>query len=277
MKYKMICIDMDGTLLNSKKVVSEENRIALKKAYEKGVHIIICTGRNPKNAIYFSEFLGVNCAVIANNGAWVIDEDKEVIISKDVLDENQCMDIMSICKEYKGVPSFHSRDSVYWPSRFRKYLCDIILNKKIPEKYRVKNIYVKEKEEWREVFKSNNTGKCIIIELNTSKLKKIRENLIKKGNYEITQSGRYALEVNNKGVSKGRAVKALAEEYKIKREEIICIGDNENDLSMITYAGLGVAMGNAIDSLKEKADYITESSDKNGVAKVIYEFVLKND
>ena len=87
MKYKMICIDMDGTLLNSKKVVSEENRIALKKAYEKGVHIIICTGRNPKNAIYFSEFLGVNCAVIANNGAWVIDEDKEVIISKDVLDE----------------------------------------------------------------------------------------------------------------------------------------------------------------------------------------------
>ena len=104
-----------------------------------------------------------------------------------------------------------------------------------------------------------------------------RENLIKKGNYEITQSGRYALEVNNKGVSKGRAVKALAEEYKIKREEIICIGDNENDLSMITYAGLGVAMGNAIDSLKEKADYITESNDKNGVAKVIYEFVLKND
>ena len=63
----------------------------------------------------------------------------------------------------------------------------------------------------------------------------------------------------------------------IKREEIICIGDNENDLSMINYAGLGVAMGNAIDSLKKKADYITESNDKNGVAKVIYEFVLKND
>ena len=174
MDYKMICIDMDGTLLNSKKVVSEENRIALKKAYEKGVHIIICTGRNPKNAIYFSEFLGVNCAVIANNGAWVIDEDKDIVISKDVLNENQCMDIMNICKEYKVIPSFHSKDSVYWPSRFRKYLCDIILNKKIPEKYRVKNIYVREKEEWRDVFKSNNIGKCIIIELNTSKLKKIR-------------------------------------------------------------------------------------------------------
>lgn len=56
MKYKMICIDMDGTLLNSKKVVSEENRIALKKAYEKGVHIIICTGRNPKMQYIFQNF-----------------------------------------------------------------------------------------------------------------------------------------------------------------------------------------------------------------------------
>lgn len=143
MKYKMICIDMDGTLLNSKKVISEGNKVALKKAYEKGVHIIICTGRNPKNAIYFSEFLGVNCAVIANNGAWVIGEDKDFIISKDVLDEKQCLDIMKICNEYRGVPSFHSKDSVYWPSRFRKHLCDIILNKKIPDKYRVHNIYVK--------------------------------------------------------------------------------------------------------------------------------------
>lgn len=277
MKYKMICIDMDGTLLNSKKIISEENKVALKKAYEKGVHIIICTGRNPKNAIYFSEFLGVNCAVIANNGAWIIGEDKNFIISKDVLDEKQCVDIMKICNEYRGVPSFHSKDSVYWPSRFRKHLCDIILNKKIPDKYRVQNIYVRENKAWDEIFKSNNIGKCIIVELNTSKLKKIRDSLLKEGKYEITQSGEYALEVNNKGVSKGRAVEALAKKYNIKREEIICIGDNENDLSMISYAGLGVAMGNSIDSLKKKADYITESNDKDGVAKVIYEFVLKND
>ncbi|EGT3616526.1 HAD family phosphatase [Clostridium perfringens] len=277
MNYKMICIDMDGTLLNSKKVVSDENRIALKKAYEKGVHIIICTGRNAKNAVYFSEFLGVNCAVIANNGAWVIDEDKEVIISKDVLNEKQCLDIMKICKEFRGVPSFHSRDMVYWPSKFRKHLCDFILNKKIPEKHRVKNVYVEDENSWVDIFREDNIGKCIIIELNPKKLRKIREELVKKEDYEITQSGKYALEVNNKGVSKGRAVKALAKEYNISREEVICIGDNENDLSMITYAGLGVAMGNSIDSLKEKADYVTESNDKNGVAKVIYEFVLKND
>ncbi|ELC8441176.1 HAD family phosphatase [Clostridium perfringens] len=277
MSYKMICIDMDGTLLNSKKRISEENKIALKKAYEKGVHIIICTGRNAKNAIYFSEFLGVNCAVIANNGAWVIDEDKEVLISKDVLSEGQCKEIMKLCKEYKGVPSFHSRDKVYWPSKIRKHLCDLILNKKIPHKHRVENVYVNDKSKWDEIFRNDSIGKCIIIELNVDKLKKIREELIKNRSFEITQSGRYALEVNNKGVSKGRAVKALADEYNIKQDDIICIGDNENDLSMINYAGLGVAMGNSIDSLKEKADYITESNDKNGVAKVIYEFVLKND
>lgn len=277
MNYKMICTDMDGTLLNSKKIVSNENKIALKKAYEKGVHIIICTGRNAKNAIYFSELLEVNCAVIANNGAWVIDEDKECIILKDILNEKQCLEIMKVCKEHKGIPSFHSREAVYWPSKFRKYLCDIILNKKVPENHRVKNIYINDKNSWKNIFKEDNIGKCIIIELNQKKLRKIREELVKVGGYEITQSGKYALEVNNKGVSKGRAVKILAEKYNINREGIICIGDNENDLSMINYAGLGVAMGNAIEEVKLKADYVTDNNDKNGVAKVIYEFILKND
>lgn len=277
MDYKMICIDMDGTLLNSKKIISDENKIALKKAYENGIHIIICTGRNTKNAIYFSELLEVNCAVIANNGAWVIGEDKKFIILKDILNEKQCLEIMKVCKKHKGIPSFHSREVVYWPSKFRKYLCDIVLNKKVPENHRVKNIYINDKNSWKDIFKEGNIGKCIIIELNQKKLSKIREELVKEGIYEITQSGKYALEVNNKGVSKGRAVKALAEKYNINREEIICIGDNENDLSMINYAGLGVAMGNSIEEVKLKADYVTDSNDKNGVAKVIYEFILKND
>ena len=82
-------------------------------------------------------------------------------------------------------------------------------------------------------------------------------------------SGSRSVEINNRGVSKGRGVKALADYYGFKREEIVCIGDNENDISMIEYAGLGVAMGNAIDEVKELADYITDTNKKNGVAKAI--------
>ncbi len=82
------------------------------------------------------------------------------------------------------------------------------------------------------------------------------------------------LEVMNKGVTKGNAVKILAQMYGIDRKEIIAIGDNENDMSMIEYAGLGIAMGNAEEALKNAADYITGDYQKDGVAEAIERFIL---
>ena len=76
------------------------------------------------------------------------------------------------------------------------------------------------------------------------------------------------------GTSKGEAVKRLAEILKIRPEEVICMGDSENDLSMIKYAGLGIAMGNAIDLVKENSDYITDTNENSGVGKAIEKFIL---
>jgi len=90
----------------------------------------------------------------------------------------------------------------------------------------------------------------------------------------VSQSLKDNLEVMNKGINKGNAIRILAEIYGINREEIIAIGDNENDISMIEYAGLGIAMGNAVDTLKERADYITGNYDEDGVAQAIEKFVL---
>ena len=78
----------------------------------------------------------------------------------------------------------------------------------------------------------------------------------------------------HKDCNKGNAVRDLANMFNISREEIISIGDQQNDFEMIKFAGLGVAMGNAIDEIKNVADYITDTNDNNGVAKVINEFVL---
>ena len=91
---------------------------------------------------------------------------------------------------------------------------------------------------------------------------------------EVVSSSPNNFEVMNKGTSKGRAVKVLADILNINREEIMCLGDSENDLSMIEFAGLGVAMGNAEEFLKEKADYITDTNENDGVAKAIEKFVL---
>ena len=276
MEYKMICIDMDGTLLNSKKKLSEVNKLALKKAYDNGVHIIICTGRNSKSALYFANKIGIKSAIIVNNGAIVIDEDSEVLIFKEALEKEQCQKILELSKKYKTIPNFHSLGKIYLNSKFRKFINNIFFNRKVPEKYKIESIYLNEEKAWSSLFdeKKEVFGKCIMLDPSREKLKKLQGELDKTNLFETTYSGKYCLEINSKGVSKGRAVKILGEHYGIKQEEIICIGDNGNDISMIKYAGLGVAMKNGTEEVKKIADYITDTNDNNGVAKVVEKFIF---
>ena len=278
MNYKMVCIDMDGTLLNSQKKLSEINKVALKKAYDKGVHIIICTGRNTNSARYFSHLIGIKSAAIANNGAMVLDEDGEVLLFKETLNKEQCIKLLEVGKKFKATPNFHGLGKIYLDSKLRKILNDLFFNRKVPENFKIKNVYYKSGSKlWDELFNSETEsfGKCIFTE-RQSKLELIEKEIIN-SDFEITYSGKYCLEINNKGVNKGRAVKLLAEHYNIKREEIICIGDNGNDISMIEYAGLGVAMANGTEAVKSIADYVTESNDNNGVAKVVEKFILNKE
>ncbi|MGK0467098.1 HAD-IIB family hydrolase [Clostridium sp.] len=116
--------------------------------------------------------------------------------------------------------------------------------------------------------------KCDIIDNDIEKIQKIKEELKKIESIQVLGAGLHGVEMTHKSVSKGSAVKYLAQRYKIKKEEIITIGDNENDIEMIEFGGLGVAMGNAIDMLKDRADYIAATNDEDGVAKVISEFIL---
>lgn len=92
--------------------------------------------------------------------------------------------------------------------------------------------------------------------------------------YTVVKTMPTVLEVMSKDCNKGYGVKVLADKLGIKKDEIICIGDQANDIEMITYAGLGIAMGNAIDELKGIAQYITSDNDNDGVAKAIEKFIL---
>lgn len=276
MNYKMICIDMDGTLLNSKKSLSSVNKDALKKAYDIGVHIIICTGRNSKSALYFANEIGIQSAVIANNGALVIAEGGEDLIFKDSLEKEQCQAILDVSRKYRAVPNFHALGKIYLNSKFRMFINNAFFNRNVSEKYKIKNICLKNDSEWSALFdqKKEVFGKCIMLDVSKDKLKKIEDELSKTGMFEITYSGKFCLEINSKGVGKGKAVDMIAKHYEIKQEEVICIGDNGNDISMIKYAGLGVAMKNGTQAVKDVADYITDTNDNNGVAKVVEKFIF---
>jgi Cof subfamily protein (haloacid dehalogenase superfamily) len=144
----------------------------------------------------------------------------------------------------------------------------------VPEHLRI-NLCIKEdllpslKKYENEILKA-----IVLEEKDKETLFKVKEKLKALDKFEVVSSGDNNFEIMKKGSSKGSAVERLAESLNIRQEEIICIGDNENDLSMIRYAGLGIAMGNGVDLLKNEANYITDTNVNFGVAKAIRKFIL---
>ncbi|WP_461204612.1 Cof-type HAD-IIB family hydrolase [Clostridium sp. DL1XJH146] len=275
MEYKLICIDMDNTLLNIKGEISEVNKQALRLAIKKGVHIAVTTGRIFVSARNFAEILGVKTPVIASNGAYIREKDKEKVIYEKTLTQKNCFDIYEIVKKYSFLKMFNTHDTVCSPEDYPERYLYIKYNESLPENKRVKLLVEKNIEKFIRDEKDN-ILKFIAISRDADDLKKAREEISLLEDVDVVSSGEMNFEVSRKGVCKGTAVKVLAEMYNIKQEEIICIGDNENDISMIKYAGLGVAMGNALDSVKKVAQYVTDTNDNDGVAKVIEKFVLNS-
>lgn len=273
MKYKLICVDMDGTLLNSEKKISERNIEAVKRATEKGVQIVICTGRMFTSAKYYAELLGIKAPVISANGAYIREKDSNEVIYKSVLGKENCRKILEVVKKHGLSPTFHTTDSIIIDSMNSPYLDYMKLGSNIPEN---RDIGIKMVEDWEETFSmlEDEITKCITIDSDLDRLYAAKQELASISELEVVSSFSTNFEVMIKGVSKGRAVEVLAGYYNLRRDEVICIGDNENDISMIEYAGLGVAMGNSQERIKKIADFVTDSNDEDGVAKVIEKFII---
>ncbi|MBU3090803.1 Cof-type HAD-IIB family hydrolase [Clostridium sp. CM028] len=274
MDYKLICIDMDGTLLNDKKTISERNLSAIRLANKKGVKIAVCTGRIFASADFFSDLLGVKSPVIAANGAYIREKDRDEVVYNEALGVEKCEKLLSVFKKYEIYPHFYTKDMIFTENLTYSTSFYAGVNKTLPKDKQIKVVLVKE---WNEIFKKYETEifKGIGVDEDTEKIRKAKISLRDMDNFEVVSSHFDNFEVTNKGVSKGNAVKILADYYGINREQVICIGDSENDLSMIKIAGLGVAMGNGDGFVKEAAKYITDTNNNDGVAKVIEKFVLE--
>jgi Cof subfamily protein (haloacid dehalogenase superfamily) len=275
MDYKMVCIDMDGTLLGKGKKVSEESKKAIKEIHDKGVEVVVTTGRIYNNAEYYSNLLGVESPVIAANGAIVREKYTNKVIYENPIQTKECIKLVDMLYKMKMYFHFYTLDSIYCSNNLTQLATKLYMTKQVGDDSLKINYYVINNiEKWKSFFRENNgkITKCIAFSLNPEKISKLKNSLNEFDDIVYFGAGRRSVEINNKGVSKGNAVKVLADYYGFKREEIICIGDNENDLSMIEYAGVGIAMGNAIEPVKKIAEYITDTNLENGVAKAINKF-----
>lgn len=274
MKYKMIAMDMDGTLLTTDKKVSKYSKAVLQRASDMGVKLVVCTGRIFKSAKSFAKIIGTKAPIVASNGAYIREKDRDEVIYSKPLKRNEIYKIIDISKEYDFCPQVFTSDTIFSEKLIHSAKSYTIWNESLLEKDRI-NIHIT--DDIYSIIDENLGGilKVFVVSNEEDKLLSFRKDLKSYGDFSIVSSFKNNAEIMSEGISKGNAVNILAEYFNIPKDEVVCFGDGENDISMIKYAGLGIAMNNAIDELKEIADYITDTNDNDGVAKAIEKFVLK--
>ena len=288
--YKIVTIDLDGTLLNSLGEISEENIMALRKCIEKGVEIVLTSGRVVSSIKNFANEIGKNNYLISGNGSTVYDINNEKIIYQNTIPKEKVLKIIEICEANSIYYSVYTEKGIVTKSLNYNILFyhKENLKKVNTEKTNiniVQNIY-----DYIENLENNKISKISICDKDKmvfdSILKKLKtiENLdilevghmsrkyIENGT-EIVPIEFYYTEITNENVNKWEAIKFLIERLNIKPEEVIAIGDNINDKEMLENAGLGVAMGNAAPYIKEFADDVTLDNDNNGVAKAVEKYI----
>lgn len=276
MAIKMICIDLDGTLFGKNHCISDRTRQNIKKAYEKGIKVIITTGRIFINAAQVRESLGINCPIISSNGATIIAEDLKTEIFSGSFAKEQCLKLANLAKQYKVTVHFYTKDKVI-ANNFK----GLILAWGYKHRNRHKQYKIKVGKSFgiRTLQKrisdyGNEFVKCVLYSRYEDRIEKMMQEVKKDDSFNICGAGKNSAEITLKNVSKGNAIKILAQRLKIDQKDIMAIGDNENDIQMLKYAGVGVAMGNAVNEVKEIADFITDTNINDGVAKAIEKYVL---
>lgn len=268
--YKIIALDMDETLLTSDKKITSKTVEAIAKAHEQGVKIVLASGRPHAGLIDYLKQLDIyndNEYVLCFNGALVVHAQSGKLISKCVLKGSDYKRIFQLAQKFNvHCHAFSTRQGLITdrPSQYTQLESDI------------NHIDINYINPLTDIDDDEDIIKVMFIdppEIIAPIIKNVPVEFAQ--DYNIFRSSPFFLEFTNKAVDKGAGLKQLADYLGIKQAETMACGDQGNDLSMIKYAGLGVAMGNAITSVKEVANYITDTNDNDGVAKAIEKFVLK--
>lgn len=271
MKIKIVAIDLDGTLLNSKKEISKETKAVLKECMEKGIHIVPATGRTVDGIPEcLKEMTGIRY-VIATNGAFVADLVKQKTIASKTLPNQLALDLLQQISGYHAMydPYIEGRGKLQ--PEFMENLEHYGLPKEIRglvEKTRdlVPDVFEFVKQSGKPVEKIN------MFFGDMEEREKVRAVLEQRTDIIVTSSLYNNLEINSTDATKGNGLKLLADYLHTPIDQVMAIGDGNNDISMLVEAGIGVAMENAPAEVKDAADYITLNNDENGVAEAIRHF-----
>ncbi|MEK3881662.1 Cof-type HAD-IIB family hydrolase [Paenibacillus sp. PL2-23] len=259
LKYELIALDVDGTLLTDEHKLPAEVKEAVREAAEAGARIVLCTGRGPMGALPVLDELGLGGVLIAHNGAVTVrSETKEVLFQYDI-DKDKLGEFIAYCRE-QGV--HYDVNTAF----------DMLIERVTDE---AKAMYAHHKVVPLEAnFDEGLPDGLVKFTLFGSKeqMDFVQSHWEKRpALLQLIRSGDLFIDVQHPDASKGTALKQLAAELGVERERILAIGNYYNDISMLEFAGLGIAMSNSPDAVKRAADILAGSNNEGGVAEALRE------
>lgn len=288
--YKLVAVDLDGTMLNSFGDITENTKQVIKEKIKDGKEIIIASGRSIDSIKTIAEEIGSENFFIAGNGSIIYDIKKDKIIYEKYIPKNKALQIMKMCEENSIFYTVYTKNAIVTSSLQYNVLYYYKENLKKEENKKtsitiVENIceYVKNMsdEKVMKILVADNTKSIF-----NSIIKKVRNikdvevldvshmsrKIIRHGTEEIPIEYYYT-EISMQNVDKWSAIEYLIKRIEIKKEEVIAIGDNMNDKKMIENAGLGIAMKGSMPEVLEAANYVTSSNNEEGVASALQKFL----
>lgn len=268
MPYKLVAIDVDGTLINEKRMIPLENIKTIRTLREKGIKFVIATGRNDSLVREYVDILNIKAPVIGCNGATTRDvinnkmlalhtiPNKSLIKVYEYLDKNnyrgRLFDTESLYINNKE--EFNDENNIYF--EFHNYLKE--------------HMNVQYVDQMKDIIKDGlEPLKVVFVNEDPKIISEVQKQLKTINKIEVVRSARNCLDIVGENVSKGNALKDYTESIGIKPSEVVAIGDSENDHSMLTFAGFSVTLENGEDSLKEIVNMVTDTNNNAGVSKAL--------
>ena len=265
MQKKLIVSDVDGTLFQTDHTISPLTKEAIQMSMAQGHHFAIATGRMHGAGKLVTQDLPYDGYLISCNGAVVKHVKTGEVIHTAPLTQESIIEAVKICRA-EGI-YFHLYDSetiyVFELAHLAKRYHDLM--PKLPDalKFEIKVIDSVEAVLKSPIFKIG------LFSEDLEKFERVKNALASLDFFEMCQSMTTSFDVNAKGVNKATGIQALGKHLGIAQSDVIAFGDNDNDMEMIQYAGVGVAMGNALETLKNVADQVTDTNDRDGIAKAL--------
>lgn len=270
---KLIALDLDRTTLRSDGHISDVNKCAIEAAINKGIHVCIASGRAfdtlPREVLDIS---GIEYAITSNGAAVYKIEGKECLNSY-ILKESSVDNIMNMSRDYPVTYEAFIRGKAYASKEYIMNPMKYGATAKSIEYVRTTRTLIEDMQEFINEHKYELDSIDIVLDDDELKSSIIQKLYDMDTDIYITSSIKQLIEISYKDAGKKSGVKFLSELLGIDRSQVAAFGDADNDKDMLEYAGVGVAMGNAADSLKKIADFVTLTNDDDGLAYALKEIL----